>query len=165
MPDGEMRTLEAGWNDQPRIELAPLPYTCQIWHGAIWFRRRTCPLTAEQSVRLTEFAFAAAQRRYSIARLIAQATPYRTRGPIRTVWLGKPRGIKDTYICSECVLEALVYCGVLPAETTRPRASYPRDLFFDRSLNPYLNRHLNLSPEYDPPQLWTPDPGHDPPRK
>ncbi len=42
------------------------------------------------------------------------------------------------------------------ADTARPSATFPRDLFFDRSLNPYLNRHPPLGDGWDPPALWTP---------
>jgi RecB family exonuclease len=36
--------------------------------------------------------------------------------PIRTAFLGKPQGIKETYFCSQCVLESMVYSGLLPAD-------------------------------------------------
>jgi hypothetical protein len=46
--------------------------------------------------------------------------------------------------------------GLLDPESARPAATYPRDLFFDASNNLYLNRHFKMSPDWLPPQLWTP---------
>ena len=35
-------------------------------------------------------------------------------------------------------------------------ATYPQDLFYDRSWNVYLDRHPPLAGGWGPPQLWTP---------
>jgi hypothetical protein len=42
----------------------------------------------------------------------------------------------------------------MDAATARPAATYPRDLYFGRSLNLYLDRHLCLD-EWQPPARWT----------
>jgi hypothetical protein len=114
------------------------------------------PLTAEQSARLTEFALNVNCRNFAIGRLAGQLTIFRTRGPIRTAFVGKPRGINQSgYFCSELVVEACVYAGLMNPCTARPSATYPRDLYMDRSPNLYLNRHLKLAPHWDPPARWT----------
>jgi hypothetical protein len=35
-------------------------------------------------------------------------------------------------------------------------ATYPRDLFFGRSNNPYIDRHMNMDPGWLPPSQWIP---------
>ena len=88
-------------------------------------------------------------RDFALCRLGVQLTPFRTRGPIRTAFCGKPRGLdRDDYYCSELVTEACVYAGLLDGRTMRPAATYPRDIFMDHSLNPWLNKHLKTPPLY-----------------
>ncbi|MCS7046883.1 MAG: hypothetical protein NZO58_11050, partial [Gemmataceae bacterium] len=95
---------------------------------------------------------------FALQRLGLQLTPFRARGPLRTAWMGKPNPNRISYFCSELVAEACVYAGLLDPETTRPSATYPRDLFLDRSINPYINRHLKLAPDWDPPARWSSSP-------
>ena len=71
--------------------------------------------------------------------------------------LGGPRGLREDYICSEVVLESLVWAGVLEARTTRPSATFPRDMFFDRSSNLYIHFHSALRCRWEPPALWVRD--------
>jgi hypothetical protein len=114
------------------------------------------PLTPEQSALLTEFAMPQEGKFFAIFRLGKQLTVFRSRGPLRTRFVGKPQGAdRRWYFCSELALEALVWAGALDAETTRPSATYPRDIFFDRSPNPYINKHLNLSGCWYPPARFT----------
>ncbi len=158
MPDGTMAVLEAGPHDTLKCRvLDALPHMASYEkEGRVWVRRRACPLTPEQSARLTEFALATDTRDFSIRRLAFQLTPFRARGPVRTAFLGKPNGLdREAYYCSELVCEACVYAGIMDPRTTRPSATYPRDLFMDRSPNPYLNKHLKLAPAWDAPARWT----------
>lgn len=158
LPDGKMGILEGGPHDTMKcriLDALPHMYSYER-EGRIWVRRRAVPLTPEQSCRLTEFALAADMRQFAIGRLAEQLTPFRTRGPIKTAFVGKPHGLdRESYFCSELVTEACVYAGLLDANTTRPSATYPRDLFMDHSLNPYINKHLKLYPCWDPPARWT----------
>jgi hypothetical protein len=158
MPDGRPAIIEGGPHDTLRCRvLDALPHMFSYeGEGRVWVRRRACPLTPEQSARLTEFALAVDGRDFAIERLGKQITPFRTRGPIRTAFVGKPHGIDhDKYFCSELVTEACVYAGLLDAQTARPSATYPRDLFMDHSLNLWLNKYLKLAPAWDPPARWT----------
>lgn len=158
MPDGRMGIIEGGPHDTMKCRvLDALPHMLSYEaEGRVWVRRRACPLTPEQSARLTEFALAVDGREFAIRRLARQLTPFRTRGPVRTFFVGKPHGIDhDSYYCSELVTEACVYAGLMDPRTARPSATYPRDLFMDHSPNLYLNRHLKLAPAWDPPARWT----------
>jgi hypothetical protein len=60
------------------------------------------------------------------------------------------------------VVEACVAAGLLDPVTSRPGAVYPRDLFFGRSTNRYLDEHLDLS-AWEAPARWTDCPGREPP--
>lgn len=157
-PDGKMGILEGGPHDTMKcrtLDALAHIYTYE-GQGRVWVRRRTVPLTPEESARLTEFALATDGRRFAIGRLAEQLTIFRARGPLRTAFVGKPNGLdRSSYYCSELVTEACVYAGILDARTTRPSATYPRDLYLDRSLNPYINAHLKLAPCWDLPARWT----------
>ncbi|MCI0378214.1 MAG: hypothetical protein L0215_11460, partial [Gemmataceae bacterium] len=65
-------------------------------------------------------------------------------------------GLRQSYFCSELVMECLVAAGLFDADAARPSATYPRDMFLDRSPNPYLNHTLKLAPDWDPPARWSP---------
>jgi hypothetical protein len=160
-PDGRLGILEGGPHDTLKCRaLEALPHMFSYeGEGRVWVRRRAVPLTPEQSCRLTEFALAADGRRFALGRLAQQLTVTRTRGPIRTAFVGRPHGLeRGSYFCSELVTEALVYAGLIDGRTARPSATYPRDLYMDHSPNPYLNRHLILAPCWDPPARWTSSP-------
>jgi hypothetical protein len=159
--DGTMAILEAGPHDTMHLEtLDAVPHLKSYEEeGRVWIRRRTTPLTPEQSDKLTEFAMSADHKRFAIIRLGQQLTVLRMRGPVRTYFMGEPHGFdRSSYYCAELVMEALVAAGVADPETTRPAATYPRDIMLERSLNPYLNKHLKLSPDWDPPARWTSSP-------
>jgi len=157
-PDGSMGILEAGPHDTLKCRtLEALAHMHSYEEeGRVWVRRRAVPLTPEESARLTEFALCANMKQFAIGRLAKQLTLFRSRGPIRTAFVGKPHGLeRESYFCSELICEACVYAGLMDASTTRPSATYPRDLFMDHSPNPYLNKHLKLAPCWDPPARWT----------
>ncbi len=120
----------------------------------VWVRRRQVPLTAEQSAALTAFVERQDGKPFAVARLLGQVTPLRSRGPIRTYFVGKPHGDREEWFCSELVTESCCAAGLMDATTARPAATYPRDLFYGRSFNLYLDHHLCLD-EWDPPARWT----------
>ena len=162
-PDGSLGMLEAGPHDTPIIAIKDLSSNLLEYETRerIWVRRRRVPLTPEQSAKLTAFALAQEHKPFAILRLVVQITPFRTRGPLRTWFVGSPHGERHCYFCSELVLEACVAAGLIDSATARPSATYPRDIFFDHSLDPYLNRHLNLSEGWYPPARWTSAPSAD----
>jgi hypothetical protein len=155
-PDGRLAVLEAGphnllvitaWDLLPHLESYP--------PEKVWIRKRRVPLTCEESARLTEFALAQEGKRFAALRTLALITPIRNRGPLRTHVLGKSKGpCRSSYYCAELVMEALVYTGLFDPAKARPSATFPRELFFDHSPNPYLNHTLDLSPCWFPPARW-----------
>lgn len=155
---GGMAIVEAGPNDTIWVRnLDMLPHLKEYTDkGPVWIRKRKTPLTEEQSAALTCFAERQNGKRFALGRLGLQLTPIRARGPYRTEWLGKPRGDRRAYYCSELVLESLVAAGALDPCTTRPGATYPHDLFFDHSHNRYINQHLPLAHDWHPPARWMP---------
>lgn len=155
LPDGSPAILEAGTSDKAVVAVTPLQTWLCKYKGKVWVRRRKTPIAPDQSARLTEFALLNDKKRYAVLRLVGQLTPFRARGYVRTTYIGKPHGIRRTYYCSEIVVEAMVYAGLLDAETARPTATYPRDMFFDRSHIPYIDRHLGLACGWHVPALWT----------
>jgi hypothetical protein len=160
-PDGSMAILEGGPHDTLWCRTMDAVPHLQSYEeeGRVWIRRRAVSLTPEQSARLTEFAMNNDGRWFALQRLGWQLTPFRTRGPIRTYFVGQPHGDRRSYFCSELVTEACVAAGIIDAATARPSATYPRDLFLDRSINLYINQHLKLAPDWDPPARWSSSPG------
>jgi hypothetical protein len=159
-PDGSLAILEAGPNDTMWVRTLDLlphlqEYACS---GRVWIRRRCTPLTREQSRCLTAFALAADGKRFALIRMGGQLTLLRSRGPLRTYFVGGPRGERSTYFCSELVTEACVAAGLLDPCRTRPSATYPRDLFYGRSLNLFIDKHLDVNAAWYPPARWTSQP-------
>jgi hypothetical protein len=154
--DGSLGILEAGPNDTLRIRILDmLPHLKEYADkGPVWIRKRKTPLTEEQVAALINFAERQNGKRFALGRLGVQLTPFRDRGPFRTEFMGKPRGDRNSYYCSELVLEACVAACLVNPVTTRPSASYPHDLFFDHSHNRYINKHLPLACEWEPPARW-----------
>ena len=151
--DGCMAVLEGGPHDTLRCRaLDALPHLHSYeTEGRVWIRRRATPLTKEQSDRLTEWAEAQDGKIFALQRLAWQLCPLRPRGPL-TRYFGKPAGTtRQTFYCSELVMESCVAAGLVDQETARPSATYPRDIFFDSSLNPFINTTLKMAPDWDPP--------------
>jgi hypothetical protein len=158
-PDGSLGMIEAGPFNSLTVEVMD-PLDHMFRHVAagdrVWVRRRRFPLTPDQSSRLTAFACAQEGKPFAVVRWLVQLTPLRTRGPLRTWFVGRPHGDRPRWFCSELVVECCVAAGIMDAATARPPATYPRDLFFSRSNNPYLDRHLDLEPGWCPPARWLP---------
>lgn len=156
MPDGRLGVLEAGYNTTLWTRLTPLDYKLHAYPGTLWVRECRVRLTPEQDARLTAFAVAAENKRYATGKFALQLTEFRARGAIRTSHVGRPVGLGERYTCAELILEALTYAGVIDGRTTRPGATYPQDLFYDRSRNPYIDRHPPLANGWAAPRQWTP---------
>lgn len=159
-PDGRLGILEAGPNDCMHVGIPDLLEHLHEYEvaGQVWIRRRKTPLTCEQNARLTEWAARQDGKWFALQRLGVQLTLFRTRGPLRTYFMGKPHGDRICYFCSELVVETLVYAGLIDPTTARPSATYPHDLFFDTSYNLYLKRHFSLACDWDPPARWVSQP-------
>jgi hypothetical protein len=157
--NGGVGLLEAGPFNSLKVEtLDPIAHMQDHFSAGdhVWIRQRRVPLTPEQSARLTKFAEAEDGKPFAVWRLMGQVTPFRSRGPIRTWFLGQPHGDRSSYFCSELVMESCAAAKLLDPAALRPAATYPRDLFYDWSFNWYLNGHLHLNKGWYPPALWTP---------
>ena len=157
-PDGRPAVLEAGPHDTLWIRILDIGPHLQKYVDdgeSVWIRRRRTPLTEEESARLTAFALSKENHHFALIRQGAQLTPLRSRGTPVMYFLAKSHPDRSSYFCSELVVESLVAAGLLDATTARPAATYPSDLFFDRSKNPHLNAHVNLSCGWYPPARWT----------
>jgi hypothetical protein len=153
---GKLVVLEAGPDDTLYVGMNDmLPHLKHYSEkGPVWIRRRKTPPTQEQCAMMTEFGMRQVGKRFALIRLGAQLTPLRSRGPLRTWWIGGPHGDRDSYFCSELVTETLVAGGLLDRATTRPAATYPHDLFFEKSYNLYLRQYLHLEDGWYPPARW-----------
>jgi hypothetical protein len=122
----------------------------------LFVRQRKTPITEEQSAALTCWAYGIEDRRFARVRLMLLMTPWRAKGPLRTAVVGKPDYDRVGYFCSEQVITAMCFAGLLDPELARPGATFPHDLFFGRSLNFWVNRGIQpLNCEWDPPARWT----------
>jgi hypothetical protein len=165
-PDGRLASLEAGPYDTLHLRINDLPPHFDKYTELgepIWVRRRKTPLSCEQSARLTAFALAQEGKHFALIRQGAQLTPLRCRGDWRTEYLGKPNLNRVSYFCSGLVTTALVAACLFDPADARPAATYPSDLFFGCSANPFVNEHLNVNACWDPPARWLgcPVPGPD----
>jgi hypothetical protein len=160
LPDSRLALLEAGPDNSLHCGVHDLLPQLQNYagHERVWVRRRSVPLTPDQSAALTAFAMQVEGKRFALFRMFAQVTPLRCRGRWWIQSHGGPHGERSSYFCSELVTEACVAAGLLDAVTTRPAAMYPRELFFGRSDNAFIDRHLDMC-EWDPPARWTLGPG------
>jgi hypothetical protein len=156
-PDGlPPAILESGPHNTLRVRITEAVEAMASYEqiGLVFVRRRSAPLTEEQSALLTRFALAQDGKRFASVRVAAQVTPLRSRGPLRTEFMGGPHGERDSYFCSELVLEACLAAGLLDPARTRPAATYPRDLFFGDSPNRFLHQNLQINDFWEPPARW-----------
>jgi hypothetical protein len=164
LPDGKPAILEAGPFNGLKVEIVDLSQDLRKHEERtekVWIRARRTPLTPDQSAKLTAWAMAQNGKRFAACRMLCQITPFRSRGPLRTYVLGEPNGERDCYFCAELVLESCVHVGLLSRDTTRPSATYPRDMFFDQSTNLFLNRYFTLAEGWHPPSRWMGQPAAD----
>jgi hypothetical protein len=157
LPDGRPAILESGPFNTLHVEIVDLRHDLHKHDDRgekVWIRKRRTPLSADQCVAINCWAREQEHKRFAAGRMLRQMTPFRARGPLLFHGFGAPHGARDRYFCSELVLETCVAIGLLPAETTRPSATYPRDLFFEHSDNAFLNQHFTLADGWHPPARW-----------
>jgi hypothetical protein len=158
-PCGQVAILEAGPNGELIVRAREAMAHLQSYEcvgSPVWVRRRCTPLTPEQSACLTQYCMAHDETPFAKLRVGIQATPFRSRMPIRTIWAGKPDPNKPKYFCSELVLNSLIVAGVIDGKPMRPTATYPSDLFYNESRNRMVNRSLReLECDWAPPARWT----------
>ncbi len=157
-PDGQFCTLEAGPHNCLTIKLLDMGESLAGYEAAgnkVWVRRRSVPLTPEQSAKLTGFAMAQDGKRFALFRMLGQLTPIRTRSLLWTHAVGTPNGDRDSFFCAELVMESCCAAGLLDPNRTHPCCTYPSDLFFGRSPNHYVDETFDINLFWDPPTRWT----------
>src|SRR5262249_50431537 len=114
-PDGTLGVLEAGPFNTLYVTGWDVMDHLSAYEKSerVWVRRRRCPLTPEQSRRLTEFCSAQVGKPFATWRVLGQLTPLRSRGPCRTEYVGQVRGDRKAWFCAELVVEALVAACLL----------------------------------------------------
>jgi hypothetical protein len=165
MPDGTLWTAQAGSHPETPSKVGILPLEEHLRHEAsrtgrrerdIWVRQRKVSLSPEQSDCLTDFALEATGRRFARVRMFFLMTPLRPKGPWRTAFVGKVDFEQRSYFCSEFVVTALAAAGALDPELVRPAATFPRDLFFGTSRNPWVSRGLKtVNSDWEAPARWS----------
>jgi hypothetical protein len=156
-PDGELAVLEAVGGDEKCVKWDSLALRPgRPTDAMLWVRQPMTPLSALQSERLTQFAQRVVGKPYAMARVGLFTTPLRARGPVRTYFIGRPKDDRNKYFCVDVILDGFAAAGVLPPNKLRPGATFPRDLFTDRSTNPFLRKYPPLADGWTPPARWLP---------
>ena len=99
-PNGQFCTLEAGPHNCLTIKILDMGESLASYEAAgnmVWVRRRSVPLTKEQSARLTQFAMAQDGKRFALFRMLGQVTHLGSRGLLWTGMVGSPNGDRDSY--------------------------------------------------------------------
>jgi hypothetical protein len=151
--DGQLAVLEAGPDDTVWVDIRDLvPRLHQFYrdfNGLITIRRCKEPLNHYQSRALTHFALAQHGKRYAVVRLLAQGTPFRSRGALEG-WLGKTETDRDAWICSELAVAGASIAGLVDPEVVHSNVAYPRDLVD--------NQRYDLSRSWHDAADWRPYP-------
>jgi hypothetical protein len=150
--DGTLAILEAGPDDTVWVKLLDLDKRLQQFNddfkGTIQIRRCKKELTAEQSKELTKYAAAQDGKRYAVGRLLLQGTSFRSRGPIREMFLGATVLDRDAWICSELSVAAGTVVKLFDPKVVFANVSYPRDLVD--------NQKYSLSDNWHDAAIWIP---------
>src|SRR5438552_585098 len=127
-PDGSLGVLEAGPNDTVKVYIIEVRKRLKEFEGTITMRRCKTTLTKEKSVALTKFAMAQDGKPYAVLRLLLQGTSFRSRGPIRELFLANTYLDRWSWICSELAVAAGTVAGLIDPAIVRANVTYPRDI-------------------------------------
>lgn len=131
MPDGSLAVLESAPDGVRHVMAQDVLPRLAAYKGTVWVRRLKCPLSEEQSAKLTGFALEQIGKRYAVVRLALQITPLRARGPVSTRVLGHTFMHRRRWYCSELVVAAGVAAGLFDPKQIPANTVYPRDIFDD----------------------------------
>lgn len=116
-------------------------------HRRIWVRRRTMPLTPEQTLCLRQFLQAREGLRFTHwLRMGLVGLPFRPAPPTRLD--------QERWFCAELATQAILLCDLCPPFCLCPQKTTPRDLFRDE---------LNLGWGWHPAETWSPTSAPPPP--
>jgi hypothetical protein len=149
--DGTLAVLEAGPDDTIWVNLLDVDPRLrkfqEKYKGVITIRRCKQELSPEKSQAFTKFAKAQDGKRYAIVRLLLQGTRFRSRGPIRELFLAETVTDRSSWICSELVVAAGTVAGLFPS-TVKSNVTYPLDIV--------NNRRHDLSRIWHDAETWQP---------
>jgi hypothetical protein len=114
--------------------------------GTMMVRRLRQPLTAEQSCELTAFAEMQVGKRFSVGRVLLQATPFCPHSGLRRTLWGRTHLDRQRWICSEMVVAAGTVAQIFDPLLHPANATHPCDLAYDDT--------MDLSSLYHPPLPW-----------
>jgi hypothetical protein len=140
-PDGSLGVLEAGPNDTVKVDIIEVRKRLKEFEGTITIRRCKTKLTKEKSAALTKFAMAQDGKPYAVLRLLLQGTSFRSRGPIRELFLANTYLDRWSWICSELAVAAGSVAGLIDPNAVPSNVVYPLDVLDDHRYD--LSRHFH----------------------
>jgi hypothetical protein len=140
-PDGSLGVLEAGPDDTIKVDIIGLQKRFKEFQGTITVRRCKTVLTKEKSAALTKFATAQNGKPYAVVRLLLQGTSFRSRGPIRELFLGHTYLDRYSWICSELAVAGGAVAGLIDPKAVPANVVYPQDVVDDHRYD--LSRHYH----------------------
>jgi hypothetical protein len=146
--DGKFQVLEAGPDDKIKVYLLELNSRLKDFKGTVTIRRCKVALSAEKSAAMTKFAQAQDGKPYAVLRLLLQGTSFRSRGPIREMFLAGTYLDRWSWICSELSVAAGTVAGLFDPAVVRANVTYPRDIVD--------NHRFDLSKTWHAGETWSP---------
>jgi len=141
--DGSLGVLEAGPNDTVKVDIIEVRKRFKEFEGTISIRRCKTMLTKEKSAALTKFAQAQDGKPYAVLRLLLQGTSFRSRGPIRELFLAHTYLDRWSWICSELAVAAGAVAGLIDPRAVPSNVVYPLDVVDDHRYD--LSRHFHAA--------------------
>jgi len=138
-PDGSLGVLEAGPDDTVKVYIIDVRKRLKEFEGTITIRRCKTKLTKEKSAALTKFAMAQEGKPYAVIRLLLQGTSFRSRGPIRELFMAGTYLDRWSWICSELAVAAGSVAGLIDPRAVPSNVVYPLDVVDDHRYD--LSRH------------------------
>jgi hypothetical protein len=126
--DGKFAVLEAGPDDSIKVYILDLAERLKNFKGTITIRRSKVKLSTEKSKALTKFAKEQDGKPYAVIRLLLQGTSFRSRGPVRELFLGATYLDRWSWFCSELAVAAGTVAGLFDPAVVRANVTYPRDI-------------------------------------
>jgi hypothetical protein len=133
--DGKFAVLEAGPDDKLKVYLLELNSRLKDFKGTITIRRCKMELSEEKSAALTKFAKEQEGKPYAVIRLLLQGTSFRSRGPVREMFLAGTYLDRWSWICSELAVAAGTVAGLFDPAVVRANVTYPRDIVDNQRFN------------------------------
>jgi hypothetical protein len=146
--DGKPAILEAGPDDKLFCYLLDVPERLRKFEGTIAIRHCKVILSKERSAALTKFAEAQNGKRYAVIRFLLQGTMFRSRGPLREMFLAHTYLDRSSWICSELAVAAGTVAGLFNPNVVKANVIYPLDIV--------NNQRFDLSGFWEDAREWQP---------